>query len=176
MLVKILTVEDEQSLLEIISNALVKSNYKVDVSSDGLDACNKIIDNNNDLIILYVMLPNLDGFEILKKIREENIDSKVIMLTARSNLDDKLNGLQNGANDYVTKSFHMEELLARINIQLKQTNNNYLKYKDLILDLNSSKLKCVTSNDEVELFCKEYEILEYFLNNPSQILTKDQIY
>lgn len=176
MQVKILVVEDEQSLLEIITNDLVKSNYKVDVSSDGLDAYNKIIDNNYDLIILDVMLPNLDGFEILNKIREENIDSKVIMLTARSTLEDKLNGLQNGANDYVTKPFHMEELLARVNIQLKQNNNNYIKFQDLILDLNSSKLKCVTSGEEVELVCKEYELLEYFFNNPNQILTKDQIY
>lgn len=172
---KILVVEDEQSLLEIISNTLVKSNYKVDTSIDGLDAYNKIINNNYDLIILDVMLPNLDGFEILKKIRQNNIDSKVIMLTARSTLEDKLNGLQNGANDYVTKPFHMEELLARVNVQLKQ-NNNFLKYQDLILDLNNSKLKCVTSEEEVELVCKEYELLEYFFNNPIQILTKDQIY
>lgn len=173
---KILVIEDETSLLEIISNILVNSKYNVDTSTDGLDAYNKIINNNYDLIILDVMLPNLDGFEILKRIRQDNIDSKVIMLTARSTLEDKLNGLQNGANDYITKPFHIEELLARVNIQLKQTNNNYLKYQDLTLDLNSSKLKCVTSDEEVELVCKEYELLVYFFNNSSQILTREQIY
>ena len=99
----------------------------------------KIINNNYDLIILNIMLPNLDGYEILKKIRKENVDSKIIMLTARSTLEDKLNGLQNGANDYVTKPFH------KITITLEDDSENTLSDSS-----NSSYDGCIFSNAELE--------------------------
>ena len=115
---RILIVEDEFNLADVIRKSLEKEKYVIDISGDGEDASYNIRSNIYDLVILDVMLPGMDGFEILKKMREEEIASKVIMLTAKSTLDDKLEGLQNGANDYITKPFHIEELDARVNIQL----------------------------------------------------------
>ena len=115
-----------------------------------------------DLIILDVMLPSMNGFEILKKLREEEIESKVIMLTAKSMLEDKLNGLENGADDYFTKSFHIEELLARVNIQLNKTSTSKKKkisYEDIEIDITKSVLKNTNNNEEVELVCKELKWL-----------------
>lgn len=108
------------------------------------------------------MLPSMNGFEILKKLREEEIESKVIMLTAKSMLEDKLNGLENGADDYLTKSFHIEELLARVNIQLNKTSTSKKKkisYEDIEIDITKSVLKNTNNNEEVELVCKELKRL-----------------
>lgn len=132
-----------------------------------------------DLIILDVMLPGKNGFQILKELKTEKINSKIIMLTAKSMLDDKLQGLNGGANDYITKPFHIEELVARINIQLRETdktNDNVIIFNDLELNTKSSKLTCIKTNETVELVCKEFLLMEYFMNNPNQILSKDQIY
>lgn len=115
---RILIVEDEFNLADVIRKSLEKEKYVIDISGDGEEALYNIRSNIYDLVILDIMLPGMDGFEILKKMREEDIASKVIMLTAKSMLDDKLEGLQNGANDYITKPFHIEELVARVNIQL----------------------------------------------------------
>lgn len=170
---KILLVEDEQSLSEIISNSLKKESYQVDTSFDGEEAYLLAKSNIYDLIILDVMLPSMDGFEILKRLRKENINTKIIMLTARSSLDDKLAGLNNGANDYLTKPFHIEELIARVNIQLN-TTKSIIKYADLSLNTSTSILS--SNNKSVELVCKEFKLLEYFMNNPDIILDKEQIY
>lgn len=176
---KILIIEDEFNLADAVKSALVKEKYDVFISCDGDEGYYEALYNNYDLIILDVMLPNMDGFEILKKIREENIDSKVIMLTAKSTLDDKLEGLENGCDDYITKPFHIKELVARVNVQLKNVsniNNGILKYKDIELDIRNSNLKCVSTDENVLLVCKELKLLEYFINNKEQVLTKDQIY
>lgn len=124
---RILIVEDEFNLADVIRKSLEKEKYVIDISDDGEDASYNIRSNIYDLVILDVMLPGMDGFEILKKMREEEIASKVIMLTAKSTLDDKLEGLQNGANDYITKPFHIEELVARVNIQLNSFSSKKVK-------------------------------------------------
>lgn len=170
---KILVIEDEYNLADIIATRL-REEYKVDIITDGIEGLNQAISNMYDLIILDVMLPRLNGFEILKELKINKIDSKVIMLTAKNTIEDKLNGLLSGAVDYMTKPFHIEELVARVNIQLK--HNNIITYKDLELDTNLSKLKCIKTNQTVELVCKELQLLEYFFNNPNQILSKEQIY
>lgn len=125
------------------------------------------------------MLPNMSGFEILNRLREENVTSKIIMLTAKSMLEDKLNGLENGADDYLTKPFHMDELVARINVQLKRNVKNYkniLTFGDLELNTTTLKMTCTKTNEVVELIKKEFQLLEYFINNPNQVLSKEQIY
>lgn len=157
---------------------LKKEKYLVDIRINGEDGYFDATTNAYDLIILDVMLPGMDGFEILKKLRAENVISKIIMLTAKSTIEDKLDGLENGANDYLTKPFHMDELVARINIQLKNTpnNKNILEFNDLKLDLDKSKLTCTKTTDSIDLVCKEFQLLEYFMNNPEQILSKMQIY
>lgn len=176
---RILIVEDEYSLADVIASKLKKEKYIVDISTDGEEGYYNASTGIYDLIILDVMLPNMNGFEILKAIRKEGIESKVIMLTAKSMLEDKLEGLENGANDYLTKPFHIDELVARINIQLKNTTSrekNILEYGDLKLDMSKSKLIMIKTNDEVELVNKEFQLLEYLMQNPDQILSKDQIY
>ncbi len=177
---RILIVEDEFNLADAIKTKLQKEKYIVDVSADGEDGFYKANANIYDLIILDVMLPNMNGFDILKGIREKEIQSKVIMLTAKSMIEDKLNGLQNGANDYITKPFHIDELIARVNIQLKDPTSfkkqDIIEYGDLELNIKKTKLTCKTTNESVELVCKEFQLLEYFMNNPEQILSKEQIY
>ena len=175
----ILIIEDEYALAELIKEKLTKDGYIVDIETDGEEGYYNALSGLYDLIILDVMLPSMNGFEILKKLREEEIESKVIMLTAKSMLEDKLNGLENGANDYLTKPFHIEELLARVNIQLNKTSTSKKKkisYEDIELDITKSVLRNTNNNEEVELVCKELKLLEYFINNKEQILSKDQIY
>ncbi len=175
---RILIVEDENSLADLIFDRLKREKYLVDISNDGEDGYYRASTGAYDLIILDVMLPNMNGFEILKKLRKNDIDSKIIMLTAKSELDDKLEGLENGSNDYLTKPFHIDELVARVNVQLKiqNKNKNVVEYGDLKLDILKSKISSTRTNESVELVCKEMQILEYFINNKEQILSKEQIY
>ena len=116
---RILLVEDEYSLAELVSNRLKKERYTVDISYDGEDGLFNVLSGSYDLILLDIMLPKKDGLEILREIRKEGISSKVIMLTAKGELEDKLKGFGEGANDYVAKPFHIDELVARIDAQLR---------------------------------------------------------
>lgn len=116
---RILIVEDEKNLADVTAAKLKKENFTTDVCYDGDEGLYNAMTGIYDLIILDVMLPGKNGFEILREIRKAKIASKVIMLTARSMLEDKLNRLEHGANDYLTKPFHMDELMARVSIQLR---------------------------------------------------------
>ena len=176
---RILIIEDEYNLADVIASKLKKNKYLVDICTDGIEGNYNALSNIYDLIILDVMLPNMNGFEILKNIRKNEIQSKVIMLTSASTIENKLDGLNNGANDYITKPFHIDELLARVNIQLKNpitSKKDVIKYKDLELNILTSTLICNKTNQSVELVCKEFQLLEYFINNQEQILSKEQIY
>lgn len=177
---RILIIEDELSLTDIIATRLKKEKYLVDIATDGLEGFYNAKENIYDLIILDVMLPNMDGFTILKELRKEEVTSKIIMLTAKSTLENKLDGLENGANDYITKPFHIDELIARVNVQLRKSsslkNKNIITYEDIELNTLTSRLTCKKTNETVELVCKEFQLLEYFINNPNQILSKEQIY
>ncbi len=175
---RVLIIEDEFNLADVIFNRLKKENYFVDVCTDGEEGLYNATTNIYDLIILDVMLPGKNGFEILNEIRKQEIETKIIMLTAKSTLEDKLNGLENGANDYITKPFHMDELVARVNIQLKNNikKKNILKYGDLELNTSTLNLTCVKTNESVELVCKEFQLLEYFLINSNLVLSKEQLY
>jgi len=176
---RILVVEDEYNLADVIASKLEKEKYQVDISLDGEDGLDLALSNAYDLIILDVMLPKKNGFDILKEVRDNNIDSKVIMLTAASELEDKLNGFNKGANDYLTKPFHIDELLARVNAQLNTNNNiskDYLEVGNTILNTKSSIVSCKESNESIEIIGKEYQLLEYFMRNKNQIIEKDQIY
>lgn len=177
MSMKVLIVEDEYNLADVIKERLEKEKLTVDIVEDGEEGYYYASTNTYDLIILDVMLPNMSGFQILNKLRTDNINSKIIMLTARSTIEDKLNGLENGADDYLTKPFHMDELVARVNIQLKRNGNkNNLSFGDLVLNTTNLKVTCAKTNEVVELIKKEFQLLEYFINNPNQVLSKEQIY
>ena len=174
---KVLIVEDEYNLADVIKERLEKEKLTVDIVEDGEEGYYYASTNTYDLIILDVMLPNMSGFQVLNKLRTDNISSKIIMLTARSTIEDKLNGLENGADDYLTKPFHMDELVARVNIQLKRNGNkNNLSFGDLVLNTTTLKVTCAKTNEVVELIKKEFQLLEYFINNPNQVLSKEQIY
>ena len=177
---RILLVEDELGLSDVIASRLKKENYSVDVSNNGIDGLDNALSGIYDLIILDVMLPGMNGFEILREIRNEKIDSKVIMLTAKSMIEDKLNGFDKGANDYITKPFHVEELVARVNVWLRSGNESmtkdYIEAGDLKLYKSNSSLVCETTGDSIDIICKEFLLLEYFMQNQNQILSRDQIY
>lgn len=176
---RILVVEDEYSLAEIVANRLKEEKYLVDISLDGEDGLYNALNDIYDLIILDIMLPKVNGIEILKQIKENNIKAKVIMLTAKSELDDKLLGFNEGANDYVTKPFHIDELIARVNAQLrinKKSNEDTIEFGDIKLDLKNSNLIKKDTLEKINIINKEFQLLEYFINNPNQILSKDLIY
>ena len=177
---RILVVEDEFSLADIISTKLKNEKYNVDISVDGEEGLDNALSGIYDLIILDIMLPKINGIEILKEIRNNNINVKVIMLTAKSSLDDKLIGFEYGANDYITKPFHIEELIARVNAQLrkneKNTNKDILIFGDIKLNIKTSTIFCVKNNETINISYKELMILEYLINNSNQIISKEQIY
>lgn len=175
---RILVVEDESSLADIISTKLKCEKYEVDICLDGEEGLFSALTDAYDLIILDIMLPRINGIDILNKIKEEGISSKVIMLTAKSGLDDKLSGFKSGANDYVTKPFHIEELIARVNAQLRNNSkkiNDSIEFGDLELDLRNSVLKC-SSGESIDLPHREFLLVEFFMNNHNQIVSKEQIY
>ena len=173
---RILIVEDEFNLADAILNRLKKEKFNVDISTDGEEGLYNALTGIYDLIILDVMLPKKDGYEILKEIKKENIESKIIMLTAKSGIDSKLECFEQGANDYITKPFHMEELVARVNLQLRKsdTPSDEILYKDLKLNTRTAVLNC--NNENIDIMKKEFLLLEYFMRNPEQIISKDILY
>ena len=172
---KILIIEDEYSLADAIAETLRKEKFQVKIITNGEDGENEALTNIYDLILLDVMLPKKNGFEILTNLRKEKIDTPVIMLTAKSEISDKLNGLENGADDYITKPFHTRELIARVKVILKRKINikdtNVLEYSDLKLDLVTCKM-CV-NDTEIAINGKELDLLEILLVNKNQIVNRE---
>lgn len=177
---RILIIEDEFNLADVIASKLKKEKYTVDIAIDGEEGYYQALMDIYDLIVLDIMLPKMDGFEILNKLRENKINTKVIMLTAKTALEDKLNGFEKGANDYVTKPFHIEELVARVNVQLRKNNpsvsKNYLEVGDLRLNIKESQLFCINTKEKIDISCKEFLLIEYLMYNFNQIISKEQIY
>lgn len=177
---RILVVEDEYKLADLIQTRLKKENYIVDIALDGEEGLFKALTDIYDLIILDVMLPKKDGFEILKTLKDNNTKSSILMLTARDSISDKLEGFENGADDYLTKPFHMEELVARVNIRLRKNNDkkniNYIEFQDLKLDLKTTVLTCTKTGESIDVVCKEFLILECLMKNANQIVSKEFLY
>lgn len=174
---KILVVEDNKKLLQTIEKEIIK-HFEVKCCEDGEEALYLIKQGIYDLVVLDLMLPSLSGLEVLKNIRKDYIDTPVLILTAKESLDEKMEAFSVGANDYLTKPFYMEELVARIYAILRTTGklqtSNTLDFYDLHLDL--SKRRVFYKNEEIELQNKQFNLLEYFLLNKGTILLKEQIY
>ncbi|MCI6458329.1 MAG: response regulator transcription factor [Terrisporobacter sp.] len=174
---KILVVEDNKKLLQTIEKEIIK-HFEVKCCEDGEEALYLIKQGIYDLVVLDLMLPSLNGLEVLKNIRKDYIDTPVLILTAKESLDEKMEAFSVGANDYLTKPFYMEELVARIYAILRTTGklqtSNTLDFYDLHLDL--SKRRVFYKNEEIELQNKQFNLLEYFLLNKGTILLKEQIY
>jgi len=176
---KILIVEDEYNLADAIQTMLVKERYDTTIVTDGENGLDEALSGIYDLIILDVMLPMVDGFQILSELRENKIQSKVIMLTAKATIDDKMMGFNNGADDYLTKPFHMDELLARVNIQLRKSdniNNGIITVGDISLDIKKLNLSNNKNNLSVDIMGKEFQLLEILMRNANQIVDKELIF
>ncbi len=173
---RVLVVEDERDLNNIITKYLKKNNFNVDNVFDGEEALDYLNSAEYDLVILDVMMPKINGYEVLKTMRKENNDTPVLMLTAKDGVDDKVKGLDLGADDYLIKPFDFDELSARIRAITRRkfgNTTNILQIDDLIIDINK---KIVTrAGINIELTAKEYEVLEYLIQNKGHILSRDKI-
>ena len=173
---KLLLCDDEKMLSRALAVLLKKNNYTVDCAYDGDEALDFILSTEYDAIILDVMMPKRDGFSVLREIRKKGIKTPVIMLTAKSQIDDKLNGLDSGADDYLTKPFSTLELLARLRAIIRRkydNNDNIYVFNSLELDPLTYKLKF--NNKEENLCTKEFQIMELFMQNPNKIITQDYL-
>ena len=174
---KILVAEDEKRMNRALCEILRQEGYEVDSVENGEDARLSIESGIYDLIILDVMMPEMDGFTVAKKVRKAGIRTPILMLTAKSTLDDKVEGLDSGADDYLTKPFMPRELLARIRAILRRgmpENDGSLTYEDLTLDVKNAVLRC-DKGKSVRLGEKELRILEYLLSNQGRVLTREQL-
>ena len=173
---KILVVEDERDLNRIITKHLKRNNYSVDSCFDGEEALDFVSYSDYDLIITDIMMPNVDGYEFIKRLRESKNNTPVIMLTAKDTLEDKIVGLDSGADDYIVKPFEFEELLARIRVLMRRNYGlatNIIQIEEVTLDL--AKKQVAKSGEIIDLTGKEYEVLEYLMKNKGSILSRDQI-
>ncbi len=173
---RVLLIEDEQRLAQSIAQILKDNKMNVDIQYDGLQGYYYGLSDEYDIIILDVMLPRMNGFEVLDKLREEKVETPIIMLTAKSTVEDKIEGLNRGADDYLTKPFNVEELIARIRALTRRKGEvvlEELSYHDLSLNTQNHLLACGTKS--VRLGLKEYDLMELLLTNPNQIFSKEQI-
>ena len=173
---KLLLVEDERDLSRAIKEILVYSKYEVDTAFDGLEALDYVAQYSYDLIIMDVMMPKMNGIESLKRIRAQNIDTPIIMLTAKSELDDKVEGLDSGADDYLTKPFQVKELLARIRA-LTRRKADIVNVTSLgNVTFNSDNSTMSNGDKVVNLTRKEFSLMEYFLRNKNKYITSEKIF
>lgn len=172
----ILIIEDEVKLAEVLRKALVAERYTVDVANDGQEGFDKALKNNYGLIVLDLMLPKKDGMDVCRELRERHIHTPIIMLTARGVLEDRVQGLDLGADDYLMKPFEMEELFARIRALLRRRKTSeplVLKVGDLIMDTKSHEV--TRTGKKIALTPKEYRILDALMRQSGEALTRDQL-
>ena len=168
----ILIVEDEPDLLEKLQQILKREHYSVDTTQDGQEALEKAFDDIYDLILLDIMLPHVSGLEILKQLRDADISTPVIMLTAKSDIDDKVLGLDLGADDYLAKPFSLAELLARVRaiIRRNKTSNPVITIGHIQLNTVSREVLC--NGESLALTAKEFAILEFLLHNLGRTVSR----
>lgn len=179
---KLLVIEDENGIREALLHTLKKEGYLADGAADGAEGYELIATGLYDLVILDIMLPYINGIDLLHRIRSEKITVPVILLTAKSTLSDKIDGMDSGADDYLTKPFEMEELLARIRMIARRQSigeqseplSAVLSFRTLRLDTRSFEIS-TENGRSVKLGTKEYQLLEYLLRNHKQVLSREQI-
>lgn len=175
---RILVIEDSIRLADTISDALKKENYLVDSVYDGLSGYDNAASDIYDIVILDLMLPKMNGYDVLSKLRKTGHNVPVIILSAKTELEDKLLGFMNGADDYVTKPFEIQELVMRIQAICRRNlnqNPSLLQEGNLLLDLDSCELKNSDTEKSMKISGKELQLLEFFLINHNQVLEKEQI-
>jgi heavy metal response regulator len=173
---RILVVEDEKKVADFVKKGLQEQGYAVDVAYNGTEGFNLAMSALHDLIILDIYLPGMDGLSILKRLREEKVKTPVLLLTVRATIEDKVLGLNSGADDYLTKPFAFEELIARTGALLRRRSDTgaaVIKVADLVLD---PVRRIVTRGEHnIELTAKEFSLLEYFMRNNGRVLTRTMI-
>lgn len=173
---KVLIVEDEKDLACVLSEMLKQEGYIVNKVHNGIDGLDYALTNTYDVIILDIMLPQMNGIEVLKEIRKNGINSSVLLLTAKSEVEDKINGLDNGADDYLTKPFVTKEFLARVRALSRRNNKQYLgnqlTFGDILVDKHKHEL--IKDTQKIKLSQKEYSILEMLIVNKGNTISKEQ--
>lgn len=175
---KILLAEDELRMAKALAELLQQEKYDVDRVADGISALDSLESGIYDAAVLDVMMPGINGFEVARRARGNGIKTPILMLTAKGELDDKVEGLDSGADDYLTKPFQTRELLARLRALCRRqinTADGSLSYGDISLDVQKATLTCRTNGQSVRLGEKELRIMEYLVANGGQILTREQI-
>jgi DNA-binding response OmpR family regulator len=173
---KLLVIEDEKKVANFIMQGLHEENYMIECAYDGENGLEKALTNEFDGIILDLMLPKRDGISILRELRARGVNTPVLILTAKGTIQDKIIGLDSGADDYLAKPFHFEELTARIRSMLRRSTvekSTQLKVGDLVLDTVSHKAK--RGETEIELTAREYALLEYLMRNADRVLSRSVI-
>ena len=174
---KLLLVEDENQLSEALQQILIKNKYSVDAVYNGDEGLDYALTGVYDVIILDIMLPKLNGIEILKMIRKRKISTPVILLTAKGSVEDRILGLDSGADDYLPKPFSPDELLARLRALTRRNgdfiNENILEFSDIKLNLSTYDME--VNDNSITLTQKEFEILKYFMQRPKLVVSKDDL-
>lgn len=172
---RILVVEDEKKVASFIKKGLEEESYAVDFSHDGEEGCYLAETNPYDLVILDIMLPSKSGLSILRELRDKGINTPILLLTARGSVEDRVTGLNAGADDYLAKPFVFAELLARVRSLLRRGGERspVLKFADLTMDPVTRRV--TRGGVDIELTSKEYALLEYFMRRPNQVLTRTMI-
>lgn len=174
---RLLLCEDEKTLSKVIKVLLTSNNYSVDTVFDGEEALDYIRTNIYDGVILDLMMPKMNGIDVLKKIRNEGINTPVLILTAKADIDDKVLGLDSGADDYLTKPFASKELLARIRALVRRgidQLDSMLKFHDLMLDSSTLSLSCNSSS--INLSNKEFQMMEMLMANTNHIISNETFF
>ncbi|KOY16993.1 response regulator transcription factor [Paenibacillus xylanivorans] len=175
----ILIVDDDEKIVSMLRRGLAFEGYDVQTASNGAEGLSKLMDKEPDIVVLDVMMPQIDGFEVCRRLREAGSKVPVLMLTAKDEVQSRVIGLDTGADDYLVKPFALEELLARVRALLRRkadmadTPDNRLMYEDIILDNDSREV--LRDGQRLELTAKEFELLNLFMQNPKRVLSRDLI-
>ncbi len=174
---RVLVVDDDDNIRYLLHTAVKHAGFDVDDAANGRDAMAKVASWHPDLVLLDVMLPDLDGFEVCRRLRADRVETPIIFLTARDDVDDRIRGLTIGGDDYVTKPFSLEEVVARVGVVLRRTGavggDDVLRYADLELDDEAHQVR--RDGHLVDLSPTEYKLLRYLLLNPGRVLSRAQI-
>ena len=176
---RVLLVEDEKGISSAICQVLKKENFTVDPVYTGTDGLDYALTENYDVVVLDVMLPEMDGFQVLRRMREQGVRTPVCMLTARSTLEDRVKGLETGADYYLPKPFQMAERIACLRAITRRKEEKpvmVLSFGDVELNAQEAKLLCIATGQSVKLGAKEYQLMELLLRNPRRILPRETLF
>ncbi|MBB6669665.1 response regulator transcription factor [Cohnella nanjingensis] len=174
----IIVIDDDDKITSLLRRSLAFEGYEVTTAPNGQEGLHILAGRQMDLVILDVMMPQLDGWEVCRRLRAAGVSAPVLMLTAKDDVQDRVKGLDIGADDYLVKPFALEELMARVRALLRRRpdqaeENNRLRYEDLVLDVDGRE--AIRQDKRIELTAKEFDLLHLFMQNPKRVLSRDQI-